>query len=143
MKAHPWENRKLTKSYGKPLEIVQYFCYNTLMSCIFCRIVKKELNSSLIFENERIVAFRDVNPQAPVHILIIPKKHIAGLNDITPEDNLVLGEIQNIARELAKKENIDGDGYRLVVNCGSAAGQAVAHLHYHLLGGRTFSWPPG
>jgi len=113
------------------------------MNCLFCKIVNKEIPSKIVFENERILAFRDVNPQAPVHILIIPKKHISGLNEITPEDNNLLGEIQNVARELAQKENINHDGYRLVVNCGPAAGQAVAHLHYHLLGGRKLSWPPG
>lgn len=113
------------------------------MDCLFCRIVKREIPSQIVFENERVLAFRDINPQAPVHILIIPKKHIPGLNDITPEDSALLGEMQNIARSLAEKENISVDGYRLVANCGPAAGQAVAHLHYHLLGGRTFAWPPG
>jgi histidine triad (HIT) family protein len=113
------------------------------MSCLFCKIAKKEIPAEIVFENERILAFRDINPQAPVHILIIPKRHIPGLNDITQSDSVLLGEMANIARELAKKENIDEAGYRLVVNCGPNAGQAVAHLHFHLLGGRVFSWPPG
>ncbi|MHB9155096.1 MAG: histidine triad nucleotide-binding protein [Endomicrobiales bacterium] len=113
------------------------------MDCLFCGIVQKKIPASVIYENDRILAFRDVHPQAPVHILVIPKRHIPGLNDITPEDNELLGEIQNVARELAAKEHIAQDGYRLAVNCGPAAGQAVSHLHYHLLGGRTFSWPPG
>jgi len=113
------------------------------MSCLFCRIINREIPSKIAFENDRVLAFYDVNPQAPVHILIVPKRHIAGLNDITVKDNELLGEIQNIARELARRENIADDGYRVVVNCGANAGQAVAHLHYHLLGGRKFSWPPG
>lgn len=113
------------------------------MDCLFCKIVQGQIPADIVFSNDRILAFRDINPQAPVHILIIPKKHIAGLNDITPGDNELLGEMMNAARELAQKEHIDRDGYRLAVNCGKAAGQAVAHLHYHLLGGRVFSWPPG
>jgi histidine triad (HIT) family protein len=113
------------------------------MSCIFCKIAKHEIESQIVFENDRILAFRDIEPQAPVHILIIPKKHIASLNDITPADEPLLGEIQSVAKELAKKEKIEKEGYRVVANCGPAAGQAVAHLHYHLLGGRKFTWPPG
>jgi histidine triad (HIT) family protein len=113
------------------------------MSCLFCRIINREIPSKIAFENDRVLAFYDVNPQAPVHILIVPKRHIAGLNDITVNDNELLGEIQNIALELTRRENIADGGYRVVVNCGENAGQAVAHLHYHLLGGRKFSWPPG
>ena len=113
------------------------------LNCLFCKIVNKEIAAKIVFENERILAFYDTNPQAPVHVLIVPKKHIAGLNDIGAEDSDMLGEIQNAAREIAKKENINIEGFRLVVNCGENAGQAVAHLHYHLLGGRKFSWPPG
>jgi histidine triad (HIT) family protein len=90
-----------------------------------------------------VLAFRDVNPQAPVHVLIVPKLHIAGLNDILTDNNALLGEIQNIAREIALKENVAKSGWRLVCNCGPDAGQAVAHLHYHLLGGRAMHWPPG
>jgi histidine triad (HIT) family protein len=113
------------------------------MECLFCRIVKREIPATIVFENERILAFRDISPQAPAHILIIPKRHIAGLNDITAQDNELLGEMQNVARELAEREKISKEGYRVVINCGANAGQAVAHLHLHLLGGRAFSWPPG
>lgn len=113
------------------------------MDCLFCKIAKKEIPSNTVFENKDIMAFRDISPQAPVHILIIPKKHIPGLNDIAVEDEALLGQIQALAKELAAKEKISEDGYRLVTNCGRNAGQAVAHLHYHLLGGRKFKWPPG
>lgn len=113
------------------------------MDCLFCRIVKKEIPAQIVFENEHVVAFRDISPQAPVHLLVIPKKHITGLNDVTESDNALLGEIQNIIRMLAKQEGVAADGYRVVVNCGKAAGQAVAHLHYHMLGGRPMQWPPG
>jgi histidine triad (HIT) family protein len=111
--------------------------------CIFCKIVRREIPAKIVFENEHILAFRDVSPQAPVHILIIPKKHIPGLNDISAEEEKLLGEIQLVAKELAAKEKVSVQGYRLVVNCGPDAGQAVAHLHYHLVGGRKFTWPPG
>lgn len=113
------------------------------MDCIFCKIIAKQIPSKIVFENDEVLAFRDITPQAPVHILIIPKKHIDGLNDVTPQDAAVLASIQLIARDIAAQEHISADGYRLVVNCGSNAGQAVAHLHVHLLGGRKFSWPPG
>jgi histidine triad (HIT) family protein len=105
--------------------------------------VAKEIPAQIVFENKDIVAFRDIAPQSPVHILIIPKKHIPGLNDITVQDAGLLSQVQFVARDLAKKENISEDGYRLVLNCGKNAGQAVSHIHYHLLGGRKFSWPPG
>ncbi|HBU68893.1 MAG TPA: histidine triad nucleotide-binding protein [Elusimicrobia bacterium] len=113
------------------------------MSCLFCKIINREVVSTIVFENDNILAFRDIGPQAPVHILIIPKRHISGLNGVTPDDNQLLGEIQNVAREIARSEKIDKSGYRLVCNCGQDAGQAVEHIHYHLLGGRKFGWPPG
>lgn len=113
------------------------------MDCVFCSIIKRQIPADIVFDNDRVLAFRDINAQAPVHILIVPKKHIKGLNDIAGADQELLGEIQLVARTLARKEGIDVDGYRLVANCGPAAGQAVFHLHYHLLGGRPFTWPPG
>lgn len=113
------------------------------MDCLFCKIAGKEIPAQIVFENKDIVAFRDIAPQAPVHILIITKKHIPGLNDVTVQDAALIGQIQYVAKELAKTENISEDGYRLVLNCGKNAGQAVAHIHYHLLGGRKFKWPPG
>ncbi len=111
--------------------------------CLFCKIANKEIKSNIIFENDKLLAFSDINPQAPVHILIIPKKHIAGLNEIGAADKELLGEIQLAAKEIAEKNNISKDGYRIVANCGPNAGQAVDHIHYHVLGGRIFRWPPG
>lgn len=110
---------------------------------IFGKIIRKEIPANILFENERVLAFRDINPQAPTHILIIPKKPLKDLSDATAEDRELLGEIILIAAELAKKEGIAESGYRLVSNKGANAGQTVFHLHFHLLGGRDFSWPPG
>jgi len=111
-------------------------------NCIFCKIVSGEIPAKKVFEDDKVVAFNDLNPQAPVHILIIPKKHIASLNEITNEDVELLGHIQEVASLLAKQNNLK-DGYRLVNNCGVDGGQTVLHLHYHLMGGRTFAWPAG
>lgn len=113
------------------------------MECLFCKIINKQIPAKIVFENERILAFGDINPQAPVHILIIPKMHIPSLNEISSENASILGEIQNVAKDIAKKENLGEVGYRIVLNCGVNAGQAVFHIHYHLLGGRKFTWPPG
>jgi len=104
--------------------------------CIFCQIAGGKLPSDLVYEDDDIVAFRDVNPQAPTHILIIPRKHVESLNDVHEEDASLLAKIQLVARELAASEGLDA-GYRVVVNTGPAGGQEVMHLHYHLLGGRT------
>jgi histidine triad (HIT) family protein len=111
--------------------------------CVFCKIADKKIPAKIVFENERILAFSDVNPQAPVHILVIPKKHIPGLNDASNDDEKLLGEIQLVIKQLAGSNKLSGDGYRVVLNCGRMAGQAVDHIHYHLLGGRKFTWPPG
>ena len=112
-------------------------------SCLFCNIAQGKASSEVVFQNDRIIAFRDINPQAPVHILIIPRKHISTINDITPEDKDVLGEIFIVAKKLAKSENLSEGGYRLVFNCNQDGGQAVYHIHLHLLGGRKMNWPPG
>ncbi|MFH1369315.1 MAG: histidine triad nucleotide-binding protein [Elusimicrobiota bacterium] len=106
------------------------------MDCIFCKIASKIIPSAVVFEDDSLLAFRDINPVAPVHILIIPKKHIAGIETITENDNALLGRILNTARDLAVKENIDKGGYRVVINSGPDSGQLVAHLHFHLVGGR-------
>lgn len=108
------------------------------MDCVFCKIVKGELPAKKVYEDEEILAFHDINPQAPVHILIIPKKHIEELK-AEPE---LLGKLLITAYNIAKQQNLE-KGYRLVINQGKDAGQAVAHLHLHLLSGRKFSWPPG
>ena len=113
-----------------------------MSDCIFCKIINKEMKSRIIHETEDIIAFLDNNPQAPTHILILPKKHISALSAVSEEDALLLGKIQVAAAELAKKHGLD-KGFRLVTNNGRGAGQSVDHLHYHLLGGRRFIWPPG
>jgi len=111
--------------------------------CIFCKIAKKEIETDVIFEDEDILAFKDLNPKAPVHLLFIPKKHIPSMNDLAEEDASILGRMLLKAKETAKKHGISEDGYRIVINCNKNAGQEVFHLHAHLLGGRKFSWPPG
>jgi len=112
-------------------------------NCIFCDIVQHKIKADIVEEDNEILAFKDINPQAPIHILIIPKKHIASVNDLTKEDYYIVGKICYIAKKLAEKEKISENGYRLIINTGKNAGQAVSHLHFHLLGGRTFFWPPG
>lgn len=112
-----------------------------MSDCIFCKIAKKEISADIVYEDENIVAFKDINPKAPVHILIIPREHISTLNEVT--DYTIIGKIIEVTKKLAVKNNIDKEGYRVVVNCNAAAGQAVYHLHFHLLGGRSMHWPPG
>jgi histidine triad (HIT) family protein len=112
-------------------------------NCFFCKIIKGGIPSYKIYEDEGVFAFRDINPQAPIHMLIVTKKHIDGLNTASEEDARILGNIQIIAAKIAKQFAEIKDGFRLVNNCGAAAGQTVFHIHYHLLGGRVFGWPPG
>ncbi len=111
--------------------------------CIFCKIVGGELHADKLFENEDLVAFDDINPVAPVHVLIVPKKHIATMNDVTSADEALLGKMMMCAKHLAAERNLTEHGYRTVINCMSGAGQSVFHIHAHLLGGRIFQWPPG
>ena len=113
------------------------------MSCLFCRVVNGEVPSRKVYEDESMVAFHDINPQAPVHILIVPRKHIATLNDVTPEDSALLGDMVRRAAVIAGELGIDARGYRTVFNCNREAGQSVFHIHLHLLGGRPMHWPPG
>ncbi len=112
-------------------------------TCLFCRIAAGELPSDRLLENESLVAFRDIQPQAPTHILVIPKHHIARISDLEPNDATLIARLIDATRLLAEREGIRERGYRLVVNCGPNAGQAVEHLHIHLLGGRRLGWPPG
>ena len=114
-----------------------------MKNCLFCKIVISEIPAEIVYENERILAFNDINPQAPVHILLIPKIHIATLNDLQQHDQKLLGELIYNASIVAKSLNIAEEGYRTGFNCNSAGGQTVYHIHLHLLGGRVFSWPPG
>ncbi len=111
--------------------------------CIFCKIANHEVQSEIVYEDENFVAFKDINPQAPIHILIIPRKHIPTINDLSPEDVELVGKMILIAKDLARKFEIAERGYRLVFNCNREAGQMVFHIHLHLLGGRAMGWPPG
>jgi len=110
---------------------------------IFAKIVRKEIPAKIVYEDDRALAFRDIDPKAPVHILIVPKKEIARISEAGAGDEALLGHLLTVAAEMARKEGIDGTGYRLVINKGAHAGESVAHLHVHLLGGRQMSWPPG
>lgn len=111
--------------------------------CLFCKIASKELQSKIIYEDDKIVAFEDINPQAPTHTLLIPKKHIATLNHLQEDDANLMGYLLFKAKEIAKQKGLSEKGYRIVANCLESAGQSVFHIHFHLLGGRAFHWPPG
>jgi histidine triad (HIT) family protein len=113
------------------------------MDCIFCKIAQKEIPARVAFENERVIAFHDMFPQAPTHILIIPKTHYDTLNDVPPGDSAILGELIATATQLAKELDVAERGYRVVMNCNADAGQSVSHIHLHMLAGRHLSWPPG
>ena len=109
------------------------------MDCIFCKIVAGEIPSDTVYQDEEIIAFRDINPQAPVHIVIIPRKHIAALSDLSQSDSALVGRMVDAANRLAEKEGIADKGYRVVINCGKEGGQLIPHLHLHLVGGRQLS----
>ena len=111
--------------------------------CLFCKMVSGVIPCDKVHENEYVLAFRDIDPKAPTHILIIPKKHITTLNEINENDQDLLGELLLTAKKIAKDEGIDTSGYRTVFNCNSDGGQTVFHIHMHLLGGRPMDWPPG
>ncbi|MFL2994875.1 MAG: histidine triad nucleotide-binding protein [Candidatus Neomarinimicrobiota bacterium] len=113
------------------------------MSTIFSKIINKEIHADILFENDKILAFRDISPQAPVHFLVIPKKEIRTINDINEEDKSLIGELFIVAKEIAKKEGIAENGYRTIFNCNEHGGQTVYHIHLHVLGGRQLEWPPG
>lgn len=113
------------------------------MTCLFCKIIDKEIPATILYEDEQVIAFNDINPQAPHHIIIIPKKHIATINDIANDDAALIGQMTLTGAKLAKELGLADNGYRLVMNCNQHGGQTVFHIHLHLLGGRQFSWPPG
>ena len=112
-------------------------------NCLFCKIVGGDIDADIIYQTDSVLAFRDLNPQAPTHVLIIPKRHIATINDVQDADAEEIGRMFAAARVIAAQEGVDEAGYRVTMNCNEAAGQTVFHLHLHLLGGRQFSWPPG
>ncbi len=113
------------------------------MENIFNKIINKEIKADIVFENEKVITFKDINPVAPIHLLIIPKKNIKTINDIHSNDKELIGELFLVAKKIAKDYNIDKNGYRLIFNCNDDAGQTVFHIHMHLLAGRKLSWPPG
>ena len=113
------------------------------MDCIFCKIAEGTIPSDKVYENEHVFAFRDLSPQAPHHILIVPKNHIASLNDFSKEDAMIFGEMGQAAKEIAKSLGVAENGYRIVVNCNEHGGQTVFHTHMHFLAGRQLHWPPG
>ena len=113
------------------------------MSTIFTKIINKEIEANIIYEDNEVLAFEDINPQAPTHILIIPKKEIPTINDIENEDASLIGKLVLIAKNIAQEKGIDSSGYRLVMNCNEDGGQTVFHIHMHLIGGRQLIWPPG
>jgi histidine triad (HIT) family protein len=115
-----------------------------MSDCLFCKIIDREIPGAIVYEDERIVAFKDINPQAPVHVLVVPKRHhIASLNDLTPEDDQIIGEVIRRGASIAKEHGISQSGFRVVFNTNADAGQAVAHIHLHVIGGRRMNWPPG
>lgn len=114
-----------------------------MSNCLFCKMVSGEIKPDTVYENDKVLAFRDINAQAPTHVLVIPKQHISTLNDLEPSHNELIGELFLAAKEVAKQEGIDEAGYRAVMNCNAEAGQTVFHIHLHVLGGRRMNWPPG
>ena len=114
-----------------------------MTDCIFCRIVSKKIPAKIVYENEHALAFEDTNPQAPLHVLVVPKKHISTTLEIKEEDNALVGQLFQMAVKVAKEKGIDRKGFRLVMNTNAEAGQSVYHIHLHVLGGRHMHWPPG
>ena len=114
-----------------------------MSDCLFCKMVAGEIKPDVVFENDAVMAFRDVNPQAPLHVLVIPREHIATTNDLTTENADIVGKLYLAAKQIAADEGVAEPGYRMVMNCNPGAGQSVYHIHLHLLGGRSLGWPPG
>ncbi len=112
------------------------------MDCLFCKIAAGEIPCTKVFENEKVLAFRDIDPQAPFHVLLIPKEHVASAAEINGQNSTIVAHIFEVAAQIAKEHNLQG-GFRLVTNSGADAGQTVGHLHFHMLAGRTLAWPPG
>ena len=114
-----------------------------MTDCLFCKIVSGDIPAEKVFENDSVLAFRDLNPQAPLHVLVIPKKHIATINELGHKDAALIGEMYLAAKQIAADNGLSERGYRTVMNCNEEAGQSVFHIHLHVLGGRAMSWPPG
>ncbi len=114
-----------------------------MAACIFCRIAAGEVPADVVYQDDLVVAFRDITPRAPTHLLVVPRKHIPSLSDVDASDEALVGHIVQVAAQLAKSEGVGESGFRIVANCGLQAGQSVDHVHFHLLGGRALGWPPG
>jgi histidine triad (HIT) family protein len=114
-----------------------------MSDCLFCKIINRAIPASIVYEDQRVLAFNDINPQAPTHVLVIPRRHIASLNEMSVEDDLLIGELVRRAAAIAKERGLSAGGYRTVFNTNRDAGQTVFHVHLHLLGGRSMTWPPG
>lgn len=114
-----------------------------MSDCLFCKMITGEIEADVVYENEAVLAFRDINPQAPTHVLIIPKTHIATIEDIVSEQAALVGQLYLAAQEVARIDGLSDKGYRTVMNCHEGAGQSVFHIHLHVLGGRALQWPPG
>jgi histidine triad (HIT) family protein len=114
-----------------------------MVDCLFCGIAEGRIKGNILYQDDSIVAFKDIRPQAPVHVLIVPRKHVVTISDLEASDEALAGQILSVAAKLAREQGIAESGFRVVVNAGADAGQSVFHLHFHLLGGRRFSWPPG
>lgn len=114
-----------------------------MSDCLFCKMVAGEIKPDVVYEDDEVLAFRDLNPQAPLHVLVIPRAHIATTNDLDAANAAVIGKLYLAAKQIAAEAEVAGPGYRMVMNCNPAAGQSVYHIHLHLLGGRSMGWPPG
>ena len=114
-----------------------------MADCLFCKIIAREIPASIVYEDDRVLAFNDITPQGPTHVLVVPKRHIATLNDLATGDDAIVGEMVRRAAAIAKERGIDARGFRTVFNTNRDAGQTVFHIHLHLIGGRGFAWPPG
>jgi len=114
-----------------------------MFGCVFCQVAAHEKPAKIYYEDEHCVVFQDINPQAPIHLLVIPRKHITSLNETLEEDRTLLGHMMTLIKHMAKEQGIDGTGYRTVINTNAEAGQTIFHLHIHILGGRIMRWPPG